>query len=70
MNKPAVQRPDVLVDNQGTLFLFIPCTPAAREWIDEHVGADAMYLGPNLVAEHRYVADLAEGMQADGLVLA
>lgn len=29
---------DVLVQNEGTIFLFAPLTAAAREWIEENVG--------------------------------
>jgi len=35
--------PDVLVRNEGTLFLFCPLTPRAKEWIDEHVQSDAQW---------------------------
>jgi hypothetical protein len=61
---------DVLVRNEGSIFLFTPTTPAAREWISENVQPNTQWFGASLVVEHRYAADLAVGMRADGLVLA
>ncbi len=61
---------DVTVQNHGSIFLFVPETDSAREWLTENVGGEAQYFGDALVVEPRYAADLAEGMQADGLVLA
>ena len=61
--------PDVLVRNEGTVFL-CPLTPGAKEWIDEHVQSDAQWFGKALVVEHRYAWGLAEGMKDEGLVLA
>jgi len=60
---------DCRVENHGTLFLFQPLTPAASDWIEEHVQEDAQFFGTALVVEHRYACDLAEGMREDGLVL-
>ena len=61
---------DVLVRNEGALFLFCPLTSTAKEWIDEHVQADAQWFGKTLVVEHRYALGLAQGMKDAGLVLA
>lgn len=60
---------DVLVEGHGSLYLFLLHTDAARSWVDEHVSDDAQWLGEALVVEHRYAADLAVGMNADGLVV-
>jgi len=62
--------PDVLVRNEGTVFLFFPLTPQAKEWIDEHVQFDAQWFGNALVVEHRYAWGLAQVMKDEGLVLA
>jgi hypothetical protein len=61
--------PDVLVHNEGTLFLFCPLTSRGREWIDEHVQPDAQWFGSALVVEHRFAWGLAQGMKDAGLVL-
>jgi hypothetical protein len=62
--------PDVLVRNEGTVFLFCPLTPQAKEWIDVHVQSDAQWFGNALAVEHRYAWGLAEVMKDEGLVLA
>ena len=40
--------PDVLVQNEGTVFLFCPLTSQGKEWIDEHVSPDAQWFGSAL----------------------
>ena len=62
--------PDVLVRNEGTVFVFCPLTSRAKEWIDQNVQSDAQWFGNALVVEHRYAWGLAEGMKDEGLVLA
>jgi hypothetical protein len=62
--------PEVLVRNDGTLFLFCPLTPRAKEWIDENVQGDAMWFGTALVVEYRYAWGLAAGMKDAGFELA
>jgi hypothetical protein len=44
-------------------------TPAAQDWVHEHV-QDPMTFGQQLVVEGRYLADLIKGMKSDGLILA
>jgi hypothetical protein len=61
---------DVLVHNEGTIFLFCPLTSQAKEWIDEHVQPDAMWFASALVVEHRFAWGLARGMIDAGLALA
>jgi len=68
MNRP-VRTADVLVHNEGTVFLFCPLTPEAEQWIKEHVRGDATWFGNALVVEHRYVWRLAAGMRDAGLEL-
>ena len=62
--------PDVLVHNEGTVFLFHPLSAQATTWMDEHVQPDALWLGSALVVEYRYALDLAKGMKDSGLLLA
>jgi hypothetical protein len=66
---PTAPRPDVVVENHGTLFTFELRTEQARKWVREHVQDDAMFWGGALVCEHRFAHDLAEGMIGDGLVV-
>jgi hypothetical protein len=69
---PAVSSaiPDVLVCNEGTVFLFCPLTPRGTKWIDENVRPDALWFGNALVVEHRFAWGIAQGMKDAGLVLA
>ena len=59
--------PDVLVHNEGTLFLFCPLTSQAKAWIDQYVQPDALWFGSALVVEHRFAWGLAQGMKDSGL---
>ena len=58
---------DIEVHNDGSIFLFVPMTDAGEEWL--RANTDGMWLGGALAVEHRYARDLADGAQADGLVL-
>ena len=66
----SVKPPDVLVSNEGTLFLFCPLTPRAKQWIENTVQSDATWFGNALVVEHRYAWGLGQGMRDAGLNLA
>jgi hypothetical protein len=65
-----IKAPDVLVRNEGTLFLFCPLTPQSKLWIDDNVQADSTWFGNALVVEHRYAWSLGQGMKDAGLRLA
>jgi hypothetical protein len=69
MHGKPISTPDVLVANEGTIFLFNPLTERAKEWIDNYVQPDAQWFGTTLVVEHRYAWGLAQGMKDSGLVL-
>jgi hypothetical protein len=60
---------DVTVENHGTIFTFESHTDAGREWIEQNIPEDAQWMGNRLCVEHRYAADIAQGMQNDGLVV-
>lgn len=65
MNK----QPDFEVQNEGSIFLLRPISSAARAWANEHLPADAQGFGFAYVVEHRYIADIVAGIQAEGLVV-
>jgi hypothetical protein len=65
----ASRTPDVLVRNEGSVFVFCPLTTEAKQWIGERV-LDPLWFGSALVVENRYAWTLAIGMQDAGLVLA
>jgi hypothetical protein len=60
-------RPDVLVINHGSIFTFNIRTRRAQRWVADHVQIES-YMGNSSYfhCEHRYAADLAEAMQAEG----
>jgi hypothetical protein len=60
---------DFLCENHGSIFLLRPLTPSAISWIEEHIGQDNGYQPhfPTVVVEPRYIADIVEGIQNDGL---
>jgi len=60
---------DIAVQDEGSVVLFHPNTPAAREWLDEHVQEDAQWFGNALVVEHRYADELVRGITGDGLTV-
>jgi hypothetical protein len=60
-------KPDYVVQNEGTIFLVWPQNLAAREWLAEHVPDDAQWWGDGaIVVEHRYIADFVAHLQSDG----
>jgi len=61
--------PDVLVHNEGTVFLFNPLTARAKRWTEDNVHPDSHWFGTTLIVEHRYAWAIAQGMKDDGLVL-
>jgi hypothetical protein len=73
-NSPAISgkiSADFVVENHGSIFLLKPRTPAARSWIEQHIGYSNGYQPyyPTVVVEHRYILDIVHGAQADGLVV-
>ena len=63
------EKPDIdfVVRDQGTIWLFTPLTPAALQFLSEHIREDAQYIGDSLVVEHRFVYDLLIGLRERGL---
>jgi hypothetical protein len=62
--------PDVLVRNEGTVFVFCALSSRAKRWIQENVQSDAYeWFGNALVVEHRFAWALGTGMKDAGLVL-
>lgn len=53
--------PDVLVRNEGSVFLFTPLTRVAKQWIAENVQLEAQWFDEALVVEHRCALGLRCG---------
>lgn len=61
---------DVVIQNEGTIWMFIPITKKAKRWIRDHVSSEPwQWLGRSLCVDHRYGPDLAGGMADAGLNL-
>ena len=71
-NSPTLSKPDFQIENHGSIFLVRPLNPNAQTWVDEHIGFDNGFQPyyPTVVVEHRYIGAIAEGIIADGLVIA
>jgi hypothetical protein len=60
--------PDLTVANFGSIFLLTPESELGREWVAQHLPADATTWGlGSIVVEHRYIGDIVQGAQQDGL---
>ena len=72
--KPSVQtsevQADLIIENHGSLFLLRPVSPTGQTWLDENIADDAQVFGDAIAVEHRYIGAIAEGILADGLVVA
>ena len=63
---------DFSIEGEGrfcTVYLLRPLTPAAFNWVEEHIPEDAQRLGTAVAIEHRHIGPIAEGILADGLVI-
>ena len=63
-----VRRIDFAVRNEETIWLFTPLTPAALQFLSEHIEEGAQYFGDSLAVEHRCVEGLLQGLQEHGLM--
>ena len=68
-SSPTEVETDFLIENHGSIFLLRPLTLAADSWIDQNLSEDRQTLGNAVAVEHRYIADIVRGAQADGLVV-
>ena len=66
--------PDILINDCGSILLFIGVSEVGKEWINDHLieGNDEVQTWgpasrPGVVVEPRYAADIVYGAQNDGL---
>jgi hypothetical protein len=57
---------DFAVRDEGTIWLFTPQTPAALQFLSEHIQEGAQYFGDSLAVEHRFVYELLIGLREHG----
>jgi hypothetical protein len=62
--------PDLLVNNEGTIFCFTPLTRKAKLWFRENVETEHwQWLCATCVVEHGFALGLAVGIKDAGLEL-
>ena len=61
---------DFQVINHGTLYLLIPNTPRAKQWVRDNLSPNHTKYDDASVIEHRYIGDIIDGIQADDLDIA
>jgi hypothetical protein len=72
IQKSSTTELDFRLENHGSLFLLLPLTPAAKDWMGEHLPMDnpeTQFWGDAIVIEPRYVTSIVDGILGDGLVL-
>lgn len=61
--------PDFLLADHGSVLVLNANTEPAKEWVREHLPADAQRWGRGTVIEPRYWPPIEEGIAAEGLTL-
>ncbi len=66
---PAVNPPDTLIQDHGSIVLLVPETDAGKVWVEDNIGRDNDFqpYWPKVVAESRYVQNIVKVMRQDGL---
>ena len=59
---------DFWIQDHGSICLLTPRSPAAAQGVEANIGEHQSW-GDAVVVEHRYIADIVEGAQADGLTI-
>ena len=60
---------DFTVAGHGPIIILRPRSPEARDWVDEHLPADAQWFAYGVVIERRYFEDIYDGIVGDGLTI-
>jgi hypothetical protein len=56
---------DFWLQDHGSIMLLTPRTLDAAQWLDDNLGEHQTW-GDAVVVEHRYIADLVEGIKDSG----
>jgi len=64
--KTATPGPDFICQNHGSIFLLIPCSDAARIWVDEYLPPDRLTFGHGVVIEPKFIWSILLGLQDEG----
>jgi hypothetical protein len=60
---------DFTLRDEGTIMLLFPESEAAEQWAEEHISDEALTWAAAIVVELRYLPDIIDGIQADGLTV-
>jgi len=59
---------DFQVVNSGSVVVFTPQTPQAKQWVADHLPLESwQWLGQSFVIDQRYAFDILDGIVNDGL---
>lgn len=58
---------DFTIAGGGTVYLLVPESHAAQEWVAENLPEDVQTLGRGIAVEHRFIGAIVDGILADGL---
>jgi hypothetical protein len=68
--RKVVPRPDVLVEDQGTIIILVQLTETGEQWVNENLQTEPwQWVGGAVCVDHRMAAQILEGMEDDGLKL-
>jgi hypothetical protein len=65
-----VSRVDFRLINAGTIAVLTPYTAAGKAWVSTHIDPDHQQWAGGVVIEHRFVLDILNGIEGDGLTVA
>ncbi len=58
---------DFTIRNEGTIYILVPNTESAQEWVDDNIEDNYQPWAGGVVVGHRYIVDLSEGIINAGL---
>lgn len=60
-------KPDLILACHGSIYLLLPVTASAKDWVDTNIQPDCLRHGRAVAIEPRYITDVVHGAQCDGL---
>ena len=69
--RPPLEKQDFTVNNHGSVVLIVPNTQDAKDWADKYIGEGNGFqpYWPTMLFEQRYLSEVINGIQADGLIV-
>jgi hypothetical protein len=66
-----MSRPDLTIDDHGSVILLRAASPAGQAWVEEHVdrGGYQPFPGGTRIVESRYLGPIITGAREAGLVV-